>query len=254
LVGRATTHVTRDVDVARSTAVGQQQESSSAVRSYDNRLIVTPPAAVSSRGCVQQKRAGGQKVLLENNVHMFSHLEQKRGVLQSPSKVGHKTRRIPCCGKMGAVLDVCSHRNFQPFSYLVVPSATRTCSTLKPKLFHEHGRLLRNLRKTAMVNRIFLEKCPPNDGEYSAHHLRVTIVTIITPLTSPGRIRLLSGGHSSCDLDSGTQVQKRGGYWCNSKSSGDADGVQESRHGLQHSPGQGVVARKQPVVDAIVDL
>lgn len=34
-----------------------------------------------------QKRGGGQHGHLENNVHMFSHLEQKRGVLPMPSKV-----------------------------------------------------------------------------------------------------------------------------------------------------------------------
>lgn len=34
-----------------------------------------------------QKRGSGQQGLPENNVHMFSHLEQKRGVLPVPSKV-----------------------------------------------------------------------------------------------------------------------------------------------------------------------
>lgn len=48
-----------------------------------------------------------------------------------------------------------------------------------------------------------------------------------------------SGRHPFFDLGTGAQVRKRGGDGSNSKGSGNADGVQASRHGLLHAARQG---------------
>lgn len=173
----------------------------------------------------------------ENNVHMFLHLEQKRGVLPIPSKV----RIILSHGGRNA--EIASSR-----ATLVNPAISGTTGTFESSACVSPRVLPAGKFIVAHQGGAPIAACGHTQRPTQGHWLAYGIDFMPLHSTSklhprPYRSQMLSGRHPPFYLGSGTKVHQRGGDWSNSKGSGNADGVQASRNGLLHTPRQGLHSR-----------